>query len=113
FLRLLAQLRADDRILAYHDVGDGGLFVTLCEMAFASRCGIAATLASAADDALADLFAEELGAVIQVRAADVDAVLAQARALDVAATVIGRPGGDRIRIDGPRGVLLDEPRADL
>jgi len=113
FLELLRQLRADDRILAYHDIGDGGLFVTLCEMAFASRCGVAATLESAGDAALADLFAEELGAVIQVRAADVDDVLTQARALGVAAAVIGRPGGARIRIDTPRGVLLDEPRVEL
>jgi len=81
-------------------------------MAFASRCGVAATL-SGEGDALADLFAEELGAVIQVRAADVDAVLREARALRVHARVVGRPGGTRIRIDAPRGTLLDETRVEL
>ncbi|MCK7500596.1 MAG: AIR synthase-related protein [Comamonadaceae bacterium] len=27
-------------MLAYHDRSDGGLFATLCEMAFAGRCGV-------------------------------------------------------------------------
>jgi phosphoribosylformylglycinamidine synthase len=56
-------------LLAYHDRSDGGLFATLVEMAFAGRCGLDIALdriASAGE--LADtLFAEELGAVIQVQ----------------------------------------------
>ena len=68
-------------MLAYHDRSDGGLFVTLCEMAFAGRCGISIDDAAAlAIGGLAcrawtriswpALFAEELGAVVQVREAD-------------------------------------------
>ena len=81
-------------LLAYHDRSDGGLFATLCEMAFAGalrrdrqprrarlRCGGATTStrssatptssspAASRDLALRALFAEELGAVLQVRAA--------------------------------------------
>ncbi len=58
----------EGRLLAYHDIGDGGLFATLAEMAFASRCGLDVTLDAAPDACLAALFAEELGAVVQVKA---------------------------------------------
>ena len=60
-------------ILAYHDRSDGGLFVTLCEMAFAGRTGLDITLAD--DDVLASLFCEELGAVIQIRKEDHERVI--------------------------------------
>ena len=33
-------LRRDRLLLAYHDIADGGVFATLVEMAFASRCGL-------------------------------------------------------------------------
>ncbi|MGQ0654287.1 MAG: phosphoribosylformylglycinamidine synthase, partial [Betaproteobacteria bacterium] len=81
-------------ILAYHDRSDGGLFVTACEMAFAAHCGVTLSLDAIAFDglsedvdafkrdsgeqlagrandlALAALFAEELGALLQIRAGD-------------------------------------------
>ena len=66
------KLNREGRILAYHDRSDGGLFVTLCEMAFASRAGLAIKLSR--KDGLAELFNEELGAVLQVRAADLPLV---------------------------------------
>ncbi len=86
FFALVQRLRNDRRLLAYHDVSDGGVFVTLAEMAFASRCGLAISLSGTADDALAALFAEELGAVVQVRDGDVDIVCSQAREAGIAAT---------------------------
>jgi len=33
-------LRAQDRILAYHDRSDGGLWAAVCEMAFAGQRGV-------------------------------------------------------------------------
>lgn len=60
-------------LLAYHDRSDGGLFITLCEMAFAARCGLDITLADGVDP-LSRLFSEEAGAVIQVRRSDVETV---------------------------------------
>ncbi|MFZ9708569.1 MAG: phosphoribosylformylglycinamidine synthase [Steroidobacteraceae bacterium] len=64
----LTELRAADRVLAYHDVADGGLIVTLIEMAFAGHCGLTIDLGADGDraSALASLFAEELGVVLQV-----------------------------------------------
>ena len=43
-------------------------------MAFTGHCGVEANIATLGEDRLAVLFNEELGAVIQVRAADRDAV---------------------------------------
>jgi phosphoribosylformylglycinamidine synthase len=68
------QLNADGRILAYHDRSDGGLFATLTEMMFASHVGITADIGSLGKDALAALFNEELGVVIQVKTVEFDAV---------------------------------------
>jgi phosphoribosylformylglycinamidine synthase len=56
----------ENLLLAYHDRSDGGLFVTLAEMAFASNLGLNVRLKHAGDNPLAVLFSEELGAVIQV-----------------------------------------------
>lgn len=66
-IRALAE---QGRLLAYHDRSDGGLAVTVIEMALASHSGLDITLDGLGDDPLAALFAEELGAVIQVRTAD-------------------------------------------
>lgn len=63
-----------EQVLAYHDRGDGGLLATLAEMAFAGRCGISVDISGLGNDSLAALFNEELGAVIQVKTSDVEAV---------------------------------------
>ncbi|HVZ37366.1 MAG TPA: phosphoribosylformylglycinamidine synthase, partial [Polyangiaceae bacterium] len=62
-------------LLAYHDVSDGGLFVTLAEMAFAAHTGLDITLDALGGSSLGALFAEELGAVVQVRQTDREALL--------------------------------------
>ncbi len=64
----LRELHQRNLLLAYHDRSDGGLVVTLLEMAFASRCGLKIDLGGVAPgEALGALFSEELGAVLQVR----------------------------------------------
>src|SRR6202790_5353599 len=55
-------------LLAYHDRSDGGVLLTVLEMAFASHSGLAIDLGAPADP-IAACFAEELGAVLQVSAA--------------------------------------------
>ena len=111
FFALVRKLARDDVLLAYHDIGDGGLFATLAEMAFASRCGLDIAIDG---DALATLFAEELGAVVQVGVANVEPMLEAARVADVAATPIGRAlAGDRVRIAVGSRTVLDEARIDL
>lgn len=62
-------------VLAYHDRSDGGLFVTLAEMCIAGRAGVQIDLESLLfEDVLAVLFAEELGAVMQIQTSHVDIV---------------------------------------
>lgn len=74
FFNAMQRLVADQLLLAYHDRSDGGLLVTLAEMAFAGHCGIDVDIHSQGNDSLAALFNEELGAVIQVGAEQREAV---------------------------------------
>ena len=76
FFQAIQTLNHENRLLAYHDRSDGGLFVTLCEMAFAGHTGLTVNLNGAGEQPLEALFTEELGAVIQVRRQDTDQVLA-------------------------------------
>ncbi len=114
FFEAVQACNRDGLLLAYHDVADGGLFATLAEMAFASRCGLAIDLACAPGEALAALFAEELGAVVQVRDGDRERVAALFAAAGLDAQLLGRPAADgRIRIACGGTVVLDEARVDL
>ncbi|MEQ1881796.1 MAG: phosphoribosylformylglycinamidine synthase, partial [Burkholderiales bacterium] len=72
FFAVVQQLNQERKILAYHDRSDGGLLATLAEMMFASHLGISVDVEG---DPLAALFTEELGAVLQVRAAEQIAVV--------------------------------------
>ena len=66
FYQAIQQLVAKDLILAYHDRSDGGLIITLLEMAFAGHCGLNIDITQLGDNLLSTLFTEELGCVIQV-----------------------------------------------
>jgi phosphoribosylformylglycinamidine synthase len=93
----LAELRAAGLIVAYHDRSDGGLFVTILEMAFAGHVGVtldADAIGAGEDRLLSGLFAEELGAVLQVRTPDVLRVLGALHAHRLDARVVGRPTTD-------------------
>ena len=122
FFDALQTLHRRGTLLAYHDRSDGGLIVCLLEMAFAGRCGLQVDLPDepptaradpSADDA-AVLFAEELGAVLQVRAADATSTLADLVAAGALAYVIGSPTIDE-RIVVRRGgrELLNASRGQL
>jgi phosphoribosylformylglycinamidine synthase len=96
FFAVIQGLNQDELLLAYHDRSDGGLLTTLAEMAFAGHCGLQIqldVLADAASELPAVLFNEELGAVIQVRQSDTEAVLSQlsAAGLGDCSAVIGQP----------------------
>ena len=79
FFRSVQSLNESGRILAYHDRSDGGLAVTLCEMAFAGGCGLNVELGVLGPDPLSGLFCEEPGAVLQVARPDRGSVLAHLR----------------------------------
>ncbi len=138
FFAAIQQL--NPKLLAYHDRSDGGLFATLCEMAFAGRSGLTINLdilamegEHAADQGdaknwagqvaerrneltLRALFNEELGAVIQVRAEDKSAVMEVLRAHNLGACshIIGKPN-DRGVIEMTRDakIIYSHPRSSL
>jgi phosphoribosylformylglycinamidine synthase len=74
FFAAQRELRDANLVLAYHDRSDGGVFATLAEMSFAAHVGIDIELGADQADAVAFLFAEELGAVVQVRGGDLEHV---------------------------------------
>ena len=74
FFKAIQILLEKNAILAYHDRSDGGLFTTLCEMAFAGRLGISCDLSNLGAGALSVLFSEELGAVLQVSQSNLELV---------------------------------------
>ena len=117
FFATIARLRAEGLLLAYHDRSDGGLFVTLAELAFAGRCGLEVEIGSGGRGAtVAALFAEELGAVVQVRAEDEVRVLAALREAGLGAfsRVIGRVvAEDRVSIRDAAGTVLVASRTEL
>jgi phosphoribosylformylglycinamidine synthase len=80
FVKALDQLRHQALVLAYHDRSDGGLLLTLTEMAFAANMGLDIDLSTYCtnwrDEGLAALFNEELGAVIQVQDQHLEQVIA-------------------------------------
>ena len=81
FFAAVQRLNREGRLLAYHDRSDGGLFACAAEMLFAGRIGIDLTPPEGANGPLGALFAEEPGALVQVRESEleaVEAVLAEA-----------------------------------
>ncbi|WP_206485869.1 phosphoribosylformylglycinamidine synthase [Thalassotalea sp. G2M2-11] len=85
FFNAMQALVSEQKLLAYHDRSDGGLFTTVAEMAFAGHTGVDIELSKLQGSDLEVLFNEELGAVIQIHESDVDAVhaiLAEHNVLD-------------------------------
>lgn len=76
FFAAMQALLSERLLLAYHDRSDGGLLVTLVEMAFAGHCGLDIVVPKTNLSLLEWLFNEELGAVIQFKEANRDAVMA-------------------------------------
>ena len=97
FFRAVQALNREGKLLAYHDRSDGGLLACALEMAFAGRCGVDVSV-DGGQTLLGALFAEELGAVVQVRAGDVDQVK---QALDGLWCVdVGAPRSDQAVVIG-------------
>ncbi len=120
------RLRAEGRLLSYHDRSDGGLWATVCEMAFAGHLGVSLNVdmlvlegdgihnsraeygdaknwaaqvgARRAERTLQALFNEELGAVIQVPTAVRNEVMQTLREFGLSrlSHFIGKPNDKRV-----------------
>ena len=121
FYNVIQQLVAEDKLLAYHDRSDGGLFAALVEMAFAGRIGVNVDLTSLVanqadinEASIRALFNEELGAVIQIAKQDVAAVEALFKEADLSLHTVATIGTDeKIVIRNQAGIVLEQNRADL
>lgn len=140
FFNAVQKLSEASLVLAYHDRSDGGLLAAACEMAFAGHCGVTLSLdaiafAAAADDvdafkrdaeeqlagrakdlALAALFCEELGALLQIRAAERSKVMDTLRkaGLGHCSHVVGTLNArDEIRIVRNAKAVFAAKRADV
>ena len=98
-------------LLAYHDRSDGGLFACLCECAFAGRVGLELELPCAPAAALAYLFNEEPGAVLQVPAAAAGRVIGSLRDAGLVCDDLGCAvaGGDALELRCRGETLLAQP----
>ncbi|MDG6773220.1 phosphoribosylformylglycinamidine synthase [Thiomicrorhabdus sp. ZW0627] len=107
---------ADDLMVAYHDRADGGLLVTLLEMAFAGHCGLNVDVSALGSEPVAALCAEEVGVVIQVKSTDkasIEAIL-EANNLTGMSHWIGTPAlDDQIKIVAHGETMLLKPRKTL
>ena len=140
FFAAIQHLNQQGLLLAYHDRSDGGLFTTLCEMAFAGHTGLSLNVdmltlegehASDWGDSknwaeqvaerrneltLRALFNEELGAVIQIRADQKTAVMDVLREHELGACshIIGKPNQrDVIEIMRDAKTIYEQPRVAL
>lgn len=140
FFNAIQQLNHERKLLAYHDRSDGGLFTTICEMAFAGRSGVTLNvdILSMESEHAADwgdsknwagqvaerrneltlkaLFNEELGAVIQVKAEEKSDVMNVLRSYNLGACshIIGKLNErDVIEVTRDAKVIFSQPRVEL
>jgi phosphoribosylformylglycinamidine synthase len=109
-------LKAHGLIQAYHDRSDGGVLVTLLEMAFAGRCGLDIEIPVEGSAAIARLFSEEIGVVLQIKETDVATVERILAEHQLAETLhwIAKPRSDeRIVVNTPTFELIDSRRGAL
>ncbi|CAM3742521.1 MULTISPECIES: phosphoribosylformylglycinamidine synthase [Pseudoalteromonas] len=116
FYNAMQALVADNKLLAYHDRSDGGLFTTVAEMAFAGHTGVTVNLDELTGSDIEVLYNEELGAVIQVANSDLDAVNAVFAEHGIAAIshAIGSLNGDDTVVFNRAGnTVLSNTRTEL
>ncbi len=139
FFNAIRKLASEDLLLAYHDRSDGGLFATVCEMAFAGHVGVSLNLDGLCydplmndidgmerkpdvvdgrlfDRILAALFNEELGAVVQIRREQREQIMTILReaGLGSVSHLIGTLNEhDEIRVWRNAKMAFCQPRAEL
>ena len=115
-LLAIQKLVSEELLTAYHDRSDGGMLTALCEMAFASRCGLHIDLSGAPESALAQLFNEELGILLQIKPDNLPRVQAVLTEFGVEAALqrVAVPNANgRISVHVSGQELLNTERKDL
>jgi phosphoribosylformylglycinamidine synthase len=107
-IRLVRDAVRDASVSAAHDISDGGLACALAEMAIAGGVGGEVDIDGIAEDELTALFGEGVGGFVVTGDR---ATLETLGAGEVAVRVIGRAGGDRLRIGSLDVLVADAERA--
>uniref|UniRef100_A0A803N959 Phosphoribosylformylglycinamidine synthase n=1 Tax=Chenopodium quinoa TaxID=63459 RepID=A0A803N959_CHEQI len=84
------ELIADDLISAGHDISDGGILVSILEMAFAGNCGLSLELKSEGHSLFEIIFAEELGLVLEVDKNKLKLVMGKLKSAGISLEIIGQ-----------------------
>lgn len=115
FFEAIQSLSKAGKILSYHDRSDGGLWATLCEMAFASNAGCQIDISSLGADPYAILFNEELGAVIQIKKEESNDILTYLKSKRLSyCHLLGTPNqSSQITVTHCGKTLLDMHRGKL
>ena len=97
-------------LLALHDISDGGLIISLLEMAFTKKVGLEIVIDSLDERNLNEnLFAEEIGFVIQVQDENIDKVIQSLSSNNILVDCIGKvSGSDGFSISNSNKELFNE-----
>lgn len=87
------QLITDEKILAGHDISDGGLITCLLEMCFAGISGINVNIIHRSARAIDILFSEEVGWILEINEKHCDEVMKLFEHCDVPVYLIGKSTG--------------------
>jgi phosphoribosylformylglycinamidine synthase len=102
------RLGGEGRILACHDLSDGGLAVAQAEMCIASRMGAGLAVPHDVPSVMGWLFGEEQGRyLLAVRADDHRRILEQAAEAGVIAREVGTTGGDALILTGEAPISVE------
>lgn len=118
YLNATIALHNNADVLAYHDISDGGLLITLLEMAFAGRSGLDINI-NGKQDVFTELFNEELGAVFQIRKSEYSSFVNIFETNGVTSeyiSIVGTPVFDLIQdiqVKFNNEVVINEPRSKL
>jgi phosphoribosylformylglycinamidine synthase len=116
FYNAMQALVADNKLLAYHDRSDGGLFTTVAEMAFAGHTGVTIDLDGLSGSDIEALYNEELGAVIQVANSDlatVNAVFAEHGIAAISHEIGTLNNDDAVVFNRAGNAVLNNTRTEL
>jgi len=112
----MVALKAEGLVSAYHDRSDGGALIAALEMAFAGRIGLDIEVSGNPEEAMTELFNEEIGALIQVHDDALDRVMTVLGeyGLGECTSSLARPRLDeRIVVNTEQFELIDSRRAAL
>ncbi|RUS68565.1 hypothetical protein EGW08_023673 [Elysia chlorotica] len=108
----VSDLKYNNKVLSYHDVSDGGVFTTLAEMSFASRTGL--DIYADGTDTIANLFAEEIGVVIEIKKSELSAIEDMFEDSNIRVNYVADTNSnDNIKIFARGQVAYEKSRAEL